>query len=292
MTEQVEDFKVVAVVKFNDSEALVLNRSIRFLYEIDPKDGKSFIGSDGPFRYFLGYGGSSGYMKAFAGRTLHLTMADGSVKDVKDDWWSTYREGYAGITVGNVEALIRCYVYNSAHITPEDYTALRSAYTGTVFEYWDYEKVIKYDSERREWIGSYFEEQRKNRELTAELTKRDAKIKRLQRQPEAIIYGLIAGRSMLMRAAGHLSYERNQNLKCALFMEHGDYFGLDHIGKWKAAGKENGFGECDDEYFEMIECPLCSAQYAAFKARKLIMGRVGRINGILTRMGNGMRVKE
>jgi hypothetical protein len=35
--------------------------------------------------------------KAFAGGTLRLTMQDGSVRDIKDNWWSTYAKGYDSV---------------------------------------------------------------------------------------------------------------------------------------------------------------------------------------------------
>lgn len=106
-----------------------------------------------------------------------------------------------------------------------------------------------------------------------------------------LIYDLLIGRSMLMRAAKHLKdYARTMDLKCSLGVIYGE--DKDHVGKWKAAGKEYGFDNCEDEKFEMIECPLCSACYATFGAKKIMAGRVGRINGILTRMGNGLREKQ
>lgn len=46
---------VVAVVKFNAGEALVLNRPLRFVYE---KVGNDFVGKDGPFKDFLYYSSS------------------------------------------------------------------------------------------------------------------------------------------------------------------------------------------------------------------------------------------
>lgn len=104
---------------------------------------------------------------------------------------------------------------------------------------------------------------------------------------EDLIPELLMGRSMLMRAIGHIkSYSRIDNLECDLIDSK-----IDHIGVWKAAGKEHGFGNCDDEKFEMMECPRCSAQYGALKAKKVMAGRCGRINGILTRMGNSLRAK-
>lgn len=99
------------------------------------------------------------------------------------------------------------------------------------------------------------------------------------------VSNLLMGRSMLIRASNHLaSHSRVRGLTCSLRDEE-----LDHIGEWKTAGKEYGFGECDDQHCEMLECPRCSAQYAAFKAKRIVRARVGRINGMLTRIGNRLR---
>jgi hypothetical protein len=265
-----EDFKVVAVVKFNDDEALVLNRPIQFIYH---EVGKSLVGEDGPFRDFLGYEKSCGSMKAFGGHEFTLKMVDGTTRKVKDHWWSTWKEGYKSVTVKDVEGLQRCYVFNGASITPEDLSVLRSSYTGQVYSYWDYEKIIKYDSERKLWIGKYCDEQQK--------------VRTIQKKSSLIVH-LLVGRSILLRAVNHLNnYNRIKDLQCT--MDDQDGHGLDHIGKWKAAGKEYGYGHCDNEEFEMNECPLCSAQYAAYKSKKLLKNRIGRINGILTRMGNKIR---
>lgn len=102
---------------------------------------------------------------------------------------------------------------------------------------------------------------------------------------------LLIGRAMLVRAMNHLKdFTRTMDLNCSLLKD--DPYGDDHIGIWKKWNKENGYDEGGDDYFYMMECPLCSAQFAAFRARKLLKGRAGRINGILTRMGNNLREKE
>jgi len=141
-----DDFKVIAVVEFNQSEALVLNRPIEFTYDIDPKDGKSFIGVDGPFRDFLGYERHYSEWKAFAGGELILKMADGTINKIKDDWWQTCKTGYVDITVKDVKGLQKCYVFNGASITPEDLAILRATYTGPIYSYRNYEKINNYDS--------------------------------------------------------------------------------------------------------------------------------------------------
>jgi len=266
-----EEFKVVAVVKFNDGEALVLDRPIKFVYE---EVGRDYVGSDGPFRDFLGYG-TMGGGKAFAGRTLHLTMADGSTRDIKDNWWSTYAKGYDSVVVGNVEALKKCYVFGSAHMKPEDYATLRATYTGGVFDYWDYEKILKHEY----WVNLYIKESEKVRAL------KDKERKRVKRGD--LIHDLLVGRSALLRAAEHINYERWIGLECSL-----DLAKVDHIEQWKAAGKEYGFDSVNDEYMALVECPRCSAQYAAWKAKKILKAKAGLISGILTRMGTHLRGKE
>ncbi len=267
-----EEFKVVAVVKFNDGEALVLNRPIEFVYE---EVGRDFVGSDGPFRDFLGYG-RDGSMKAFGGRELSLTMKDGSIRKIKDNWWATWKKGYKDVVLKDIDGLQRCYVFNSAHITPEDYATLRGEYTGPVYPYWDYEKIIKHEY----WVNLYCKENQKVRELE------DKERKRIKRGE--LIANLMVGRSILLRAVGHLnSYESYKDLPCER-----DDMEVDHIGGWKRCGKEYGFQDADEEYENMVECPRCSAQYAAYQARKILKNRVGRINGILTRLGNNMREKE
>lgn len=265
-----EDFKVVAVVKFNDDEALVLNRPIDFVYH---EVGKSLVGEDGPFRDFLGYEKSYGSMKAFGGHEFTLKMVDGTTRKVKDDWWSTWKEGYKSVTVKDVEGLQRCYVFNGASITPEDLSVLRSSYTGQVYSYYDYEKINNYDYERKKWIGLYCEEQQK-------LRTRDKR--------DALITNLLVGRSTLLHAIKHLhAYTRINDFECTIGPIYGE--DEDHIGKWKKAGKECGFDEVEDEKFEMLECPRCSAEYASYHARKILKNRVARINGILTRLGNSIR---
>ena len=134
---------VVAVVKFNAGEALVLNRPIRFVYE---KVGNDFVGKGGPFSDFLYYSHSSG---AFAGRTLSLHMADGTVCNVKDHWWHGAPKGCVNAIIGDVESLQCCYVFGSGSIQKEAYQALRDTYTGSVYPYREYQKIIEYKAMTR-----------------------------------------------------------------------------------------------------------------------------------------------
>jgi len=133
---------LLAVVAFNDGEALVLNRPLKLLYH---RLGKDFVGVDGPFRSHLMWSGNRG---AFAGSELRLAMDDGSVEIVKDHWWAGYPKGFRSIPVSDIAGLQRCYVFSGCEISHEDYAVLRASYTGCVYPYRDYEKVIKYDLDR------------------------------------------------------------------------------------------------------------------------------------------------
>jgi hypothetical protein len=174
------ELKVVAVVNMNGGEALVLNRPLRYIYD---EHGKDLIGVDGPFRDVLKYERGGGRFVAFAGRAFTLTMRDGSTRKIKDHWWSAGLKGSVSVAVGDVDSLKKCYVYTGANsITPEALAELRATYTGCVYPYWDYEKVIKYDDVRRDlWHRAFHEERRRNalvaavkakhRELRAALSK-------------------------------------------------------------------------------------------------------------------------
>ena len=108
---------------------------------------------------------------------------------------------------------------------------------------------------------------------------------------DALISNLLIGRSMLLRAIEHAkNWQRYMDLTCSLEGETDD-----HIGLWKKAIKEHQSiydGLCDEEMFEVLECPKCSNIYAGYKARRIMKAKLGTINGILTRMGNNMRGKE
>ena len=140
MANSAETLRVVAVIKFDGGEALVLNRDLAFVYE---RDGKSFIGVDGPFYDFLYYKRSSLGIKAFGGRGLTLAMADGSEVKVKDDWWHGCRQGFFEATVAPVEYLAKYYVFRGVCAEPLGYEALRAGYTGPVYGYREYEDKLK-----------------------------------------------------------------------------------------------------------------------------------------------------
>jgi len=136
----VEKLSVVAVVKMNGSEALVLNRQIRMTYE---QDGRDYIGKDGPFSYVYKYEHGAGRFVAFAGRPVSIKMKDGEVKTLKDHWWHHVPSGVRSIPVCSIDELKKCYVFYTALIDDAGFKELRDQYTGDVFEYWQYEKMLR-----------------------------------------------------------------------------------------------------------------------------------------------------
>ncbi|WP_407301891.1 hypothetical protein ACHQJB_15150 [Raoultella planticola] len=161
---QNEELKVVAVVQFNKGEAMVLNRPVNFTYE---QIGNDYIGTDGPLTRALYYSRASAAFRAFAGSELTLMMTDGSVRKIKDHWWSGVPSEHRDVVVGDVESLKKCYVFGSASIRGEDFQSLRQSYTGCVYPYWDYERVIKFDDMRRDLYRKLFHEERRVKALIA-----------------------------------------------------------------------------------------------------------------------------
>lgn len=148
-----DNLKIVALVEVAKREALVLNRPLKMLYEFS---GRDLIGSDGPFRNALRYEAPQGHFKAFAGREFDIPLKDGRTVRANGQYWSAGLDGFTETAYGTVDGLKKCYVYTGALVDPTALQELRSEYTGCVYPYWDYQKVIKYDDERRYWINKCF----------------------------------------------------------------------------------------------------------------------------------------
>jgi hypothetical protein len=163
---------VVAVVSMNGGEALVLNRPLRFVYE---QDGRDYVGVDGPFRDRLVYKQADRYSRAFAGRSMTLLLKDGSKVQVKDHWWQAHFPGWVSIPHGDVESLKKCYVFGGgACIDRDDFDAMRATYTGCVYPYWDYEKIIKHDDMRKDLYRRIFHQERRIKTLISVVREKHA----------------------------------------------------------------------------------------------------------------------
>lgn len=143
MKHTAKPISLVAVVDMNGGEALVLNRPLAYVYE---RDGNDYVGKDGPFKSRYAYERAHGRFVGFAGREIVLNMADGSMTTIKDHWWDNGMKGCVSVAANCIDVLKKCYVFFGCnHITPEDLAALRSTYTGCVYPYCEYEKLIKFD---------------------------------------------------------------------------------------------------------------------------------------------------
>lgn len=186
------DLKIVAIVKHpNGEELLVLNRQPNFVYTELP--GGHLLGFDGPFDRYLAFSRAWGeQFTAFGGAELCLRMADGSERKVKDHWWHGSRVGYVDVAVQTVEGLAKCFVFcGGPSIHKDDLAEFRSKYTGTVYSYSDYEKIITFDRMKSSLIKLAEEEGKRaaheksrRKALVAAIKKMSADLKALKASSE------------------------------------------------------------------------------------------------------------
>ncbi|MCA1298005.1 hypothetical protein [Stappia indica] len=172
--------KIVAMVRFNKKWAYVFDAPVCFQYSEETINGVRYlIGRDGPFVRALQYEKAQGRFKAFAGAEITLSMADGSSRTVKDDWWSVVPpfSGVTAITYNTVDELKRCYVYMGGCVETGALESLVSEYEtrtsgpyghpagGWRYGYYDFEKVIKFDDIRRNALRKQFHLERANKHL-------------------------------------------------------------------------------------------------------------------------------
>ncbi|HDZ27756.1 hypothetical protein LCGC14_1413340 [marine sediment metagenome] len=139
-------YKIEAVVKFNQHEALVLNESPEITYE---RYGNALLGLDkyGIFCNSYEYETPSKGWEAFAGRKFDIHMADGTVEKAYGQWWdggtqifiATLGCSIINVTANEIERLKRCFVFTGYRAVEEEYDKLRETYTGKVYEYWEYD---------------------------------------------------------------------------------------------------------------------------------------------------------
>lgn len=139
--------KIVAVVKFNDREAYVLKKPIKLTYK---KYDDIIIGTDGCFieAYYFEI---DNHAKAFAGRKFTLPLDNGDIVNCDGQWWygltkksqKIIEKQTVGATVSDIETLRNCYVYSGYSAIKDSLKGLRDKYKGKVYEYYEYDKLIK-----------------------------------------------------------------------------------------------------------------------------------------------------
>ncbi|WP_417814080.1 hypothetical protein [Thalassospira alkalitolerans] len=162
-TPLTDALKIVAMVRFNKGWAYVFDRQISFKYREETHGvSRLLVGRDGPIFDLLQYSKAGRHAKAFAGREFSLRMEDGSIRNLKDDWWSCgppNEYDVTRITFSNITDLKRCYVYYGGYCDPEILAEMESEYENRVdrngnraggwrYDYYDFEKVICYDDMR------------------------------------------------------------------------------------------------------------------------------------------------
>lgn len=142
--------KIIAKVRFNDGYAYVLNRNVNFLYT--KMDDKTIIGYDEEIYQFYKKDSFGKNWKAFGGREFELKLTDGSVEKCYGQWWDgitkTAQELFKDkrmkhFAFSTNEELKRCYVYYGATCDAKWLEKLDAEYTGKIYEYYEYEKILK-----------------------------------------------------------------------------------------------------------------------------------------------------
>ncbi len=144
--------KIIAVVKFNQGEALVFDELPELVYT---KYGPStIVGKSGIFSSCYGKAFDPG-AKAFGGRKFDLQLTDGTVEHCDGQWWSSVTtqalsalgvsddNPLVSVTAKTLDELKKCYVFHGYTSTRKEYQDLRGTYTGPVYEYHEYEKIVR-----------------------------------------------------------------------------------------------------------------------------------------------------
>jgi hypothetical protein len=183
------NIKIISVVEFNDHEAYVINRKPKYIYQKENIKGELLLHAvDGGFVHCYKYEKPMGSSIAFAGRKFNLPLIDGGVEKCYGQWWdggqSTLMDAMGTkmcpVTLGTIEELKRCYVYYGSWMEKEALIKMRDEYTGQVYKYWEYEKIIKYDDMRKDSWGRESKLRRDKKNLIKEVKIKHEKIKELQ----------------------------------------------------------------------------------------------------------------
>lgn len=141
--------KIIAVVKFNEGEAYVLNHAPVFKYK---KQNNVIVGTDGVFASCYFNDPSSRNFEAFGGRKFDIELENGEVEHCHGQWWDgikpeaikmlgTYE--LVHVTYGTKDHLKKCYVFYGCTGIKNEIEKLRKQYHGKVYDYWEYEKIMR-----------------------------------------------------------------------------------------------------------------------------------------------------
>jgi hypothetical protein len=149
--------KILAVVKFNSGEALVLDKLPNLKYT--KLDNRTILGRDGLFYQSYYHELPVGRFKAFAGREFDLHLTDGTVEHCHGQWWDgltdTSKKAIGDkiihVTANSIDNLKDCYVFYRYTSTKELYEKFRKNYKGKIYGYWEYDKKLKHEKNKNRY---------------------------------------------------------------------------------------------------------------------------------------------
>ena len=179
------ELKIEAIVRFNSGVAYVFNRTPDYKYK---REGDLLWAKDGPFYSCYGYERPSKAFQAFGGRKFDLHMLDGTVTHCSGEWWDKglgKLKDMLGLNLGSLtmktkEQLIDCYVFYGTSCDLDELEKLKAKYHGQIYDYWEYESVIKYKPEMRKQWNKLLYEQKAKRNLIKKVKELSAKVKELE----------------------------------------------------------------------------------------------------------------
>jgi hypothetical protein len=146
--------KIISVVKFNDGEAFVLKEKPKMVYTKYGKD--TIIGTDGIFYIFFGFEYPTPRREAFSGRAFDIQLETGEVIKCSGQWWDKITKRAIDVlgindtdnkivyaTANSLDKLKECYVFTGYKSLSSKIEEFRKSYTGKVYDYWEYEKIVK-----------------------------------------------------------------------------------------------------------------------------------------------------
>lgn len=147
--------EIVALVEMNGRPVPVFDEIPPLIFK---RIGENIIyGTNGLLYRCFYKENPSGRFKAFAGREFRITLHDGEIINCHGQWWDGAKDivgEHIGIKLiqtaaSTVDELKKCYVFCAHSVDRNRLFGLKQAYTGPVYPYDEYEKLIKYDDLRK-----------------------------------------------------------------------------------------------------------------------------------------------
>jgi hypothetical protein len=182
-------YKILAKVKFNSSIAIVIDSAPRLEYI---KTDGIIYGTDGLFYNCYYYDSPGPNWKAFAGRKFDIHLKNGQVEHCYGQWWHGGHKkvgkmvgaNLCHITYQTLDRLKSCYVFTGDSVDESKWSDFLSSFDVPLYEYWDYEKIIKYDDMRSSLLSKILKLEKDKRHLVNTVKNKHRLLKDLEDQTE------------------------------------------------------------------------------------------------------------